>query len=138
MRLEAKIEGVEELLKNIDRYSAQKQGEVQRVINSTANAIRTESMRSMKASPASGNTYARRSIRHTASSQGNPPRVDTGRLINSIKMIFGRFEAIVGTNVDYGRHLEFGTKNMEPRPWLFPALERERRNFVSRIKAVFR
>lgn len=28
---------------------------------------------------------------------------------------------VVGTNVEYGVYLEFGTRDMQPYPWLFPA-----------------
>ncbi len=28
---------------------------------------------------------------------------------------------VVGTNVEYGIYLEFGTRDMPPYPWLFPA-----------------
>lgn len=55
---------------------------------------------------------------------GSPPNTDTGRLVQSIKFetsdkgLVGR----VGTNLKYGVALEFGTKKMEPRPWLAPAV----------------
>jgi hypothetical protein len=32
----------------------------------------------------------------------------------------------VGTNLKYGRYLELGTRKMKPRPYLRPALERNR------------
>jgi hypothetical protein len=31
---------------------------------------------------------------------------------------------IIGTPLKYGLYLEIGTKKMQPRPWLRPALER--------------
>ena len=33
-----------------------------------------------------------------------------------------RLEARIGTNVPYGKHLEFGTANMEARPWLLKTI----------------
>lgn len=33
------------------------------------------------------------------------------------------FEVVVGTNVEYGHAVEFGTQKIENRPFLFPALE---------------
>lgn len=35
----------------------------------------------------------------------------------------------VGTNVQYGLFLEFGTENMLPRPWLRPALDAAARGY---------
>lgn len=52
------------------------------------------------------------------------PRVQTGTLKRSITheihpaLPIGR----VGTNVVYGKHLEFGTRRMKPRPFMRPAL----------------
>jgi HK97 gp10 family phage protein len=64
------------------------------------------------------------------SSPGEPPRKQTGRLQGSItwelsrRGLFGRgLMARVGTNVDYGRYLELGTRRMRPRPWLKRSLD---------------
>lgn len=55
---------------------------------------------------------------------GDPPNSDTGRLVQSIKFDFKEsgLRGRVGTNLKYGAALEFGTKNMEPRPWLSTAV----------------
>ena len=55
-----------------------------------------------------------------ASPPGKPPNTDTGRLAQSIKLDFQKGGLIgrVGTNLKYGKYLEFGTKRVEPRPWL--------------------
>jgi HK97 gp10 family phage protein len=67
---------------------------------------------------------------YTASAPGEPPAVRTGRLRNSIKyVIVGgglRLLGRVGTSLDYAPHLEFGTRNMAPRPFLMPTYEKER------------
>lgn len=67
---------------------------------------------------------------YTASAPGEPPAVRTGRLRNSIKyVIVGgglRLTGWVGTGLDYAPHLECGTRNMAPRPFLMPTYEKER------------
>jgi HK97 gp10 family phage protein len=54
--------------------------------------------------------------------------VDTGRLRSSITqtppIVSGNYVTIhVGTNVEYGAYLEFGTRYKGARPFLLPALE---------------
>lgn len=58
------------------------------------------------------------------SSPGEPPNTDTGRLAQSIKFDFkdNGLTGRVGTNLRYGRDLEFGTKKMDARPWLSTAV----------------
>lgn len=66
-----------------------------------------------------------RTTAHTASSAFAPPSSDTGKLFASIwhdldvdVTVRGR----VGSSVPYILYLELGTKYMEPRPFLVPAL----------------
>jgi len=59
-----------------------------------------------------------------ASKPGSAPNTDTGRAVQSIKMDFQKSGLIgrVGTNLKYLAALEFGTKNIKPRPWLSTAI----------------
>lgn len=59
------------------------------------------------------------------SAPGEPPHKQTGRLRASVTYEVDEeaLTARVGTNVEYGRHLELGTKRgIAPRPWLRRAL----------------
>jgi len=47
--------------------------------------------------------------------------VDTGRLRASIKYTPGILSCTVGTNVNYGPYVEFGTRRMAARAFLYPA-----------------
>lgn len=52
---------------------------------------------------------------------GDYPALRTGHLRRNVQMEMdrARLEARVGTNVKYGRYLEFGTtRGLAPRPWL--------------------
>lgn len=86
----------------------------------------------MTDSPAQGRQYRRGSKMHTASSAGNPPRVDTGNLRASIrneKRGDQAYAVVAGGlgEVNYAAHLEFGTTKMRPRPFMGPtAREMER------------
>jgi phage gpG-like protein len=64
---------------------------------------------------------------YTASAPGEPPAVATGRLRQSIKSSIetedDNLVGYVGTDMEYGKELEYGRHNMEPRPWLRPSFE---------------
>lgn len=63
--------------------------------------------------------------RYTASSPGNPPGVRTNRLKGGISSnkTGKKMQRVVGTNVNYARHLEFGTVKMAARPFMRPGFE---------------
>lgn len=74
-----------------------------------------------------GRIYRRGGVLHQASAPGRPPAVDTGRLRASYTWRTGEdmggVFVEVGTNVVYAPWLEFGTRYMEARPHLRPAIE---------------
>jgi HK97 gp10 family phage protein len=73
-----------------------------------------------------------------ASSPGSPPHIRTDRLRSTIAYEVTEgprgIEARVGTNVEYALALELGTSRMAARPFLRPALARER----ARIERILR
>ncbi len=72
---------------------------------------------SMADSPATGRRYGS----HTASSPGNPPRIDTENLVNSIQRAkIRKHRYHIFTDVDYGLVLEFGGAEVLPRPFMGP------------------
>lgn len=79
-----------------------------------------------------------KTIAHHPSLPGNAPAPDSGNLRASIhytvdgegKETIGR----VGTDVEYGKHLEFGTTKMAPRPWLKPAMDKNKTFIQKTIK----
>ena len=85
--------------------------------------------------PGSGNVYMVAGKPHHASAAGEPPAALSGNLRNSITHeieealwdIIGR----VGTNVEYGKWLELGTKDMSPRPYLRRAIEENKQELVN-------
>jgi len=89
----------------------------------TVNKVRNQTLKTLSGSR-SGRTYKVPGTErtYTASSPGEPPAQATGRLRQSIKTsIEGKGDEIigkVGTDLEYGRCLEFGTKKVAARPWL--------------------
>lgn len=87
-----------------------------------------------------GITYQKYNPRrqHTASAQGEPPASDTGFLVGSISTsVKKQGTAVVGqiiASAEYAPYLEFGTADIRPRPFMQPALERNR----PAIKRIFK
>lgn len=72
--------------------------------------------------PGTGRMYKVGKTRwHQASAPGFPPAVRTGELKGSVSHVVGSqgntVFLYIGTTKDYGVYLEFGTRNMEARPW---------------------
>jgi len=115
---------------------------VRKELLSTAVFIRNRIIKNMRNTPKTGRRYRKtknKNIFHTASSPGYAPAVDTGDLLKSIKMDVRLSEVEVGSNLTgkkgkYPVFLEFGTKNMDARPWLSPAFEDGKREFRSTIR----
>jgi|TARA_R100000081_G_scaffold19152_1_gene8018 HK97 gp10 family phage protein len=88
----------------------------------------------------SGITYQKYNPRrqHTASAPGEAPASDTGFLVSNITSnVKKEGTAIVGqivASAPYSPYLEFGTSTIEPRPFMQPALERNR----PAIKRIFK
>lgn len=65
--------------------------------------------------------------------------VDTGRLRGSIThRMIDKTSAEVGTNVEYGPYIEFGTKKMAPRPFLTGAFEKNKKIIQDKIRAAMK
>lgn len=76
---------------------------------------------------------------HTASAPGEPPATWRGDLANSFKELFPeKHVGVVAVTSDHALPLEYGTRNMQPRPFLKPAVERQRGDFENALRAVFK
>jgi HK97 gp10 family phage protein len=74
---------------------------------------------------------------HQASAPKEAPAVDTGALINSITVEFpSRLTGIIAPHTEYAIYLEYGTRNMAPRPFMRPAAEKVRPAFIQAMKQV--
>lgn len=83
----------------------------------------------------------RRAKPHYASAPGDPPARDTGRLMESVKVVTLDEDALVAMvgpdpaafegQEYYPAYLEFGTRAMAPRSFMRPALERFKQAIAS-------
>ena len=74
-----------------------------------------------------------RNVPHRASAPGDPPAVDTGRLRQSVRYEIAGNVGLVGTDLDYGKKLQFGTRKVAARPWLDVAF----REAADRVREIF-
>tara|TARA_R100001129_G_scaffold179206_1_gene155786 strand:+ start:575 stop:997 length:423 start_codon:yes stop_codon:yes gene_type:complete len=82
-----------------------------RHVNRVANYFNRQIRLGMRNTPKTGREYPRQQGKktHIASSAGNPPAIDSSRLVNSIltkPATFGNPVAKVSTNVEYAERLE--------------------------------
>lgn len=132
------VEGVEEVNRNLARLRKVYGKAVVEAAVSGAELVRGTAIKSIQSTSggevvtrtrAGGGTYE-----HTVSKEGDAPNTDTGRLVSSIQVDINPLGIFVGSTLEYAGYLEFGTSAMEPRPWLNPALESNRRN-IERLMA---
>lgn len=129
------IEGQQELDAALRRYGRAAEREVGLAVNATGLEVRGDIVKRIQQGPATGITYTRGNITHTASRAGEAPATDTGRLASSIDYRkTGAMSATVGSQVVYAAMLEFGTSRIGPRPAWVPAVEAARPKFRRRVR----
>lgn len=134
MKATVTFSGLDEVRTRLLRLADLNREGAEKAIRETAVAVHGNALRSIHRGSRSGRVYTRRGRVHQASAPGEPPKSDTGDLASRVKMVVSGLRAEVGTGLDYGAHLEFGTSKMAARPWLFPALEAERQRFIARLQ----
>lgn len=101
-----------------------------------------DAKRAVARGPKTGRIYMKgknRSIKHQASAPGEAPATDTGRLVNSIvgdaKVVGKEVQGFIEVRTAYGGYLEFGTRHMAARPFVTPAVMRNRDRAVALMRA---
>ncbi len=136
--------GVNEVLNELRQISSKTDKATRDTNNASALMVRTHAIRLIQ-KPGSGVVYTRppgsnRSRSHQASAPGEAPATDTGILAGSMNVDRARgakLSAEVGPadKAEYGKWLEFGTRNMQPRPFLKPSFDYVARTHQSRLIA---
>ena len=143
-----KVDGEKELQRNLAKLADRYSDEIVKAAMKSANLVRNEAIKSIQ-DGSSGETVTRYSsngnaYEHTASEEGSAPNTDTGRLVSSIQVETTPLGIFVGSTLEYAGHLEYGTKRMGARPWLIPAVEKNRaeierimRKDIDKITAIY-
>lgn len=124
---------------NLNKAGQKLTGELDKVLFIGGNDIRNDIILSMvpgrRTTGPSGIIYKRGNISHQASAPGEAPAVDTGQLLRTILFEAGNNTLEVGSagGAPYSEFLEDGTKNMEPRPFLQPAVDKNTKKITENI-----
>jgi HK97 gp10 family phage protein len=104
-----------------DKYVKSLELAVKKALLTGANLVRNTAITSITKGGKSGAIRGK----HRASAPGEPPASDTGFLVSHIfvKPVGDGLTVDVFASAKYAKWLEFGTNKMQPRPFLFPALE---------------
>lgn len=137
----SRIDGSEALSTNLKGLMSAFPNAINKAVVKTANEVRNNAIKSISREQSMGRVYThyftamlpngaliegkKRNKPHTASAPGDAPNTDSGTLVRSIAVENPRKGlSYVGTSVEYGKHLEFGTRRMAARPWLRPAMDK--------------
>lgn len=137
-QVKVSMEGLNDLLSKLQQLGAAGDEIIEETIFDVATETQSLAVAGIAGPPKSGRTYQKTNPNrtHTASAPGQYPATDTGRLVSSVKAVpDGPMSYVVGTNVEYGPMLEFGTARMAARPWLLPSFERARVNVEKELRA---
>jgi len=131
-KVKATVIGGAALNKKLDNLPFQAKQRLKVVLDGGATMLREDMKRSMASSPATGRQYGD----HVASSAGNPPRIDTGALVNAVtKRSDEDGNQVVGVFKESGEAqkaiwLEFGNSLVEARPFAEPSYIRVRPKII--------
>jgi len=138
-----KVRGLKSWNAKLGAISRKTRAEVHRALQRGAQSIADVAAAKIVDPPKTGKIYGRgtrgrkrkdgtwgtgsKTLIHQASSPGQPPAADTGRLDQSMTTVDAstgetiRFET--GANAPYATPLELGSSKMKPRPFLAPSYE---------------
>lgn len=137
MNITFKVKNVAKVMNQLGRLSKDMEQPFREVVQGGAQLIRGDAIKDIQTGSKTGKVYEKYNPRrtHRASAPGESPASDTGNLVRNIRVKQNTpDEVFVESNAPYSSYLEFGTSKMLPRPFLFPAYERNRDKIT---KAVF-
>lgn len=128
----AKIAGAAQFTAKLRNNSVQAAQFVDSAVFELANRVQVDAQNSITEGATSG-------AGHVASLPGESPNADTHRLDTNIETIRGSepgtIKYVVSSNASYSIPLEVGTSKMSARPFMRPALEKNRERITKRLAA---
>lgn len=139
------LKGLKDVVGNLTAIGAKADREAQKALEAAALIVRNDAVRSIQKGPKTGRIYERgvakkgrrKKVMHQASAPGQAPATDTGMLASNITF-YGRAgrrpTAYVEAQMHYSRDLESGTRKMSPRPFMRPALQRNKAKVLELVR----
>ena len=119
--------------------------ELKKAVRAAGLLVQNDMRKSILKGPKTGRVYKHgKNGTHRASAPGEAPANRSGRLASHINIEAIGLKATIGiqdaTNVVYGARLEYGGRDsrgvhIEPRPYLQPALEKNKKEIEKRIRS---
>jgi HK97 gp10 family phage protein len=134
VRINIEMDGISALSRQLAELAGDADAVMTEVVTNLAVDTQREAVQGIQRGPATG---AVRPDGSRASAPGEYPMSDTGRLANNVVANLptsGNISAEVGTNIQYGRYLEFGTSRMAARPWLLPSFNKAKAGVEGKLK----
>lgn len=116
------IYGEKEFIASCDKLSAEGNSQLDKTLYTMALDMQSRAVKLINTGSRSGKVYGKR--KHVASSDKEPPKTDSGALVESITARkLGQLNYTSGSTkaAPHGYWLEFGTRFMAKRPWLEPS-----------------
>lgn len=135
MKFTFEIEGLEKLQKRSAEIQKEAERQMAIALLDSGFKIQRDAQASIRQGNKTGALYRRRSKTHRASAPGEAPALDTGVLANSISVQTQASTVNIFTRLKYAAWLEYGTRLIRPRPFMFPAFERNKKWIKERIES---
>lgn len=127
----AGVIGIDATLRSLDRLGVSMDAEIAAAVSKTADGVLETAEKSIRKKKR-GKKEAGRWV----SPPGKPPNTDSGKLLRSLGIQKRGTEADVYSDDFKAPLLEFGTQSMPARPFLQPALQKNRFVFYKRLREV--
>lgn len=120
--MKSEIIGVSSTLQTLSTIPRENRMVLEKTLTALSLEYETKLKREINSGSRSGRVYKRKSVTHQASTAGEPPKTDTGQLVNSIHTRSGDngLSAEVYSRLKYAMWLEFGTSKTAARPAWIP------------------
>ncbi len=136
MKIDIRVKNLKQAMAQLKNLEKDLEPDFQEVVKGGAQQIRGEAIKSIQTGAKSGIVYEKYNPRrtHRASAPGQAPASDTGNLVSKITIRQdGKDKTNVESNADYSAFLEYGTSKMEPRPFMLPAFEKNKKPIINAV-----
>ena len=153
MTISVTIDGADELIAQLAKIGKQSGPAMTKIANATAIELKGNIIKKISGGTRTGHLYThymatiggnvvpvrKRAKPHRASAPGEAPKTDSGRLVGLVyfdkaRGTFGSPTATVGSKLAYALYLEYGTRNMKPRPVWEPEAKKAQAKFIKRVE----